>query len=108
MPFNKDDELGGLWERKTKTGNHMLTGKIKLPDGGELEIVAFWNDKKQEGERTPDWRVYKGQPQRGQDRAVNPGPARQPARYAGERTAERGQPAPTARADHELDDSIPF
>lgn len=106
MPFDKADQLGGLWERKTKTGNHMLAGSVKLPDGGELEIVAFWNDKKQEGERTPDWRIFKGQPRQGQGRGENPsGPARQSHQPPG---ASGGQPQRSERMDHELDNDMPF
>lgn len=56
MPTNKEDELGGLWEREGKNGRY-LTGKI----GGQ-DVVVFWNSKKQQGEKTPDWRVYKSKP----------------------------------------------
>jgi hypothetical protein len=56
MPFTKEDELGALWEREGKNGRY-LTGKIN-----GVEVVVFWNAKKQAGEKTPDWRVYKSQP----------------------------------------------
>jgi uncharacterized protein (DUF736 family) len=54
---NKEDEIGALWESTTKEGKVYLKGKI---DG--REVVLWRNEWKKEGERTPDWRVYKSQP----------------------------------------------
>lgn len=74
MP-SKEDEIGGLWESTTKDGKVYLKGKI---DG--REVVLFRNEWKKEGERTPDWRVYKSQPRDGQaaPQPATPPPTRQP------------------------------
>lgn len=53
MP-EKKDELGGLWEKTTKNGAIFLSGTI---DG--VRVVCWYNDRKQEGSREPNWRVYK-------------------------------------------------
>lgn len=56
MP-NKEDELGGLWLRTSAKGTKFMTGKIN-----GVDVVIFKNTMKQEGEKTPDYRVYKSQP----------------------------------------------
>lgn len=64
MGFNKDDEVGGLWERH-KDGRVFMTGSINGQD-----VVLFHNDFKKDGERTPDWRVYRSQPRAGGERGA--------------------------------------
>lgn len=73
MP-NKEDELGGLWEKQTRNGDTYLNGKI-----GDQAVVIFRNTYKQEGERTPDWRVYKSQPRPQDGQQAAPQPERRPA-----------------------------
>jgi len=58
MP-DKKDEIGGLWERTDKNGNPWFSGKFDKPHVGD--VVIFKNTFKKEGERTPDYRVYKKQ-----------------------------------------------
>lgn len=107
MP-DKQDEMGALWARRTKENKLFLTGVVKI-NGAEYPAVCFKNDRKVDGETTPDWRIYKGRPREGQERGGNaPGPARQPAGSSGGRAADRPQGSPAARRDHELDDDIPF
>jgi uncharacterized protein (DUF736 family) len=91
MP-SKDDEIGGLWESATKDGKVYLRGKI---DG--QDVVLFRNEWKKEGERTPDWRVYKSQPR---DQQATPQPTPQPAPRAAE--------LPAYAPEYAEDDSIPF
>ena len=64
MP-EKADELGALWDKTSGRGAQFMSGKLKLPDGQEYEVVVFRNSHKQEGERTPDWRIYKSAPREG-------------------------------------------
>lgn len=56
MP-DKTDEIGALWKRESKQGVTYLTGKINGQD-----VVIFRNQHKQDGEKTPDYRVYRSQP----------------------------------------------
>ena len=68
----KEDEIGALWESTTKDGKIYLKGKI---DG--QEVILFRNEWKKDGERTPDWRVYKSQP-RQTERQDEPRPTPEP------------------------------
>lgn len=56
----KEREIGAFWS-KTKQGSDekYLTGYIEV-DGTRYDLVCFRNNLKQEGENTPDLRVYKG------------------------------------------------
>jgi uncharacterized protein (DUF736 family) len=56
MP-EKQDEIGALWVKTSGKGLEFMSGKINGAD-----VVLFRNTHKQEGEKTPDWRVYKSQP----------------------------------------------
>ena len=90
----KEDELGGLWESATREGEVYLKGKI---DG--VDVVLFKNRWKKEGERTPDWRVYKSQPRTGEN---TPAPAATPPR-----AAQAAQQPPAYAPQHQEDD-MPF
>ena len=57
MAFAKEDELGALWIREGKSGK-FLSGKLK--DG--TEIVVFKNVHKKDGEKGPDYRIYRSTP----------------------------------------------
>lgn len=74
MP-NKEDEIGGLYDNTTRDGEVYMKGRMN----GE-KVVIFRNKWKKEGERTPDWRVYKSQPRDGQaiPQPATPQPTRQP------------------------------
>lgn len=48
--------IGGLWSRQSSYGE-FFTGKITV-NGVSHSFVVFKNDLKQEGEDTPDWRIY--------------------------------------------------
>lgn len=106
MP-SREDELGGLWIRNGSNGEFM-SGRI-----GEQEVVIFRNDRKQPGERTPDWRVYRSKPRDGGPASASsaPPPHRPPPRPSStRREAAMDAQAPTrdARYEDELNDSIPF
>lgn len=98
MAFDKSTELGGLWLKTSARGQEFMSGKLTLPDGTVQEVVLFRNDKKQPGERTPDWRVYRSEPREGQTYTV-------PAPQSGPHP-QRGGSGRSAPRD--LDDSIPF
>ena len=49
--------IGGLWTRKDRNGNKYLSGVIEINDQ-KHQIVVFHNTRKQEGEKTPDARIY--------------------------------------------------
>jgi hypothetical protein len=51
------EKLGALWVHESKNGNKYLSGKF-----GEIPIIIFKNSKKEEGEKTPDWIIYKSKP----------------------------------------------
>lgn len=46
-------DIGALWQKVSKNGKTYLSGTIN----GQ-RVVVFKNERKQEGERTPDWRIY--------------------------------------------------
>ncbi len=50
--------IGGIWERKTKKGDDMLSLMI-----GEIPYIAFRNKNKKEGQKNPDWQVFESRPQ---------------------------------------------
>ena len=55
----REDEIGALWIRESKKdGSKFLSGKMS--DG--TEIVMFKNSHKKEGEKGPDYRIYRSTP----------------------------------------------
>jgi hypothetical protein len=48
---------GGIWERKTKKGDDMLSLMI-----GEVPYIAFRNKRKEPGTKNPDWQVFESKP----------------------------------------------
>ena len=52
MDTEKKD-IGALWQKVSKQGKTYLSGTIN----GQ-RVVVFKNERKQDGERTPDWRIY--------------------------------------------------
>lgn len=46
-------DIGALWQKVSKNGKTYLSGTVN----GQ-RVVVFKNDRKQDGERTPDWRIY--------------------------------------------------
>jgi hypothetical protein len=57
MEKKKLEELGSLWKRESKAGNEFFTGRV-----GNFEVIVFPNNKKAEGSKQPDFRVYKSEP----------------------------------------------
>lgn len=50
---------GGLWEKVSKKTNAVyLFGKLQLKDGETVLFRAVKNEWKQEGENTPDYRIF--------------------------------------------------
>lgn len=82
MTINKDDEIGALWNRQSARGLDYMSGRLTI-DGQSYDVVAYWNSHKQDGERTPDLRLYKSQPRDGQQQpAQSPQPRRGPPQQA--------------------------
>jgi len=50
-------DIGGLWKQTSKNGMPYLSGTVN----GQ-RIVVFPNSKKQDGEKTPDYRIYEQTP----------------------------------------------
>jgi uncharacterized protein (DUF736 family) len=74
-------ELGALWKRTSKnSGQKYLAGHVKEVDEHGVEkrtkVVIFANRNKQDGERTPDYRIYesKDDPQKQEEKQANPAP----------------------------------
>jgi uncharacterized protein (DUF736 family) len=59
----QENELGALWKQQGRN-QKFLSGKIKI-DGVETDLIIFANDKKEEGSRAPDFRIYKSEPREG-------------------------------------------
>lgn len=57
MTSEKERSCGGLWVRKDRNGKTYLSGEIEI-NGEKTSIVVFKNERHQEGERTPQYRIY--------------------------------------------------
>lgn len=62
----RDDEMGALWLKTSKTGDKFLSGVINLPDGTEQKVLVFQNTRKKD-DRHPDYRIIKANPTPRQD-----------------------------------------
>jgi hypothetical protein len=58
MP-NKEDKLGALWAKSGGKGDY-FSGEIEI-GGVKTKVVVFANGFKQ-GDKHPDWIIYKSQP----------------------------------------------
>jgi len=58
---NKNQELGALWKKKSKTGMSFLSGYINDHDGQRIDVVMFANSNKS-NEKAPDYRLYVSKP----------------------------------------------
>lgn len=61
----KERELGALWSYEGKSGKY-LQGYVEI-EGKRHQVVCFKNVHKQEGEKTPDVRIYLDKKQNDQD-----------------------------------------
>ena len=61
---------GGIWERKTKRGDDMLSLMIN-----KVPYIAFRNKRKKPGEKNPDWEVFES---RSQEEKPKPAPEEVP------------------------------
>jgi uncharacterized protein (DUF736 family) len=59
--MDKANQLGALWLRKSKDGHTYFSGKLEK-GGKVVEIVVFANKYKEEGDKKPDWIIYKSEP----------------------------------------------
>ena len=97
---NKEDEIGALWASTTKDGKMYLRGKVNGQD-----VILWPNEWKKEGERTPDWRVYKSQPRDAQ--ATQPTNTQPTNTQPKPQATQEAVYAPTYKEDEESFD-IPF
>lgn len=59
---NNDQPIGALWIKKSKAGVEYLSGNLDFgPLFSRINIVAFRNDQKKEGQ--PDFRILLSKPQ---------------------------------------------
>lgn len=91
----KEDEMGGLWKNE-KSG---FRGTLTI-DGKTQRVIVLPNSFKQEGDKSPDFRVYK-------DNWV---PDPNYAKNGAEREKKSGKvtPAPNSYVDEEEIEDIPF
>ncbi len=57
----RQQSIGGLWLKEKKDGGKYMSGSIEVA-GQKVQIVIFRNTHKQEGEKTPDYRIYESKP----------------------------------------------
>lgn len=55
---SKEQEAGAFWLRKSKAGATYLSGYVLNEDKEKVQLVVFKNSFKQEGDPSPDYRVY--------------------------------------------------
>lgn len=48
--------IGGLWKKKTKAGNELLSGTIEI-DGKKTKI-SVWPNKFKNEDKHPDYRIF--------------------------------------------------
>lgn len=58
----REEELGALWEKKSKDGSVYLSGYVTDKSGERIQLVLFVNKYKKVGEQSPDWRIYESKP----------------------------------------------
>ncbi len=83
----KKQSIGALWSRNGQNGE-FLSGDVTI-NGQKTEIVVFQNTYKQEGEKTPDWRIYVSEPRANSNPAPKTvakgkAPAKKPSRPVAE------------------------
>jgi hypothetical protein len=58
------EAIGALWKKQSSKGV-FLSGTVTV-EGQNYQIIVFKNDYKKEGEKTPDYRIFKSEPRDGQ------------------------------------------
>jgi uncharacterized protein (DUF736 family) len=57
MEKQREKSIGGLWKKTSKAGKNYIWGKLEC-NGKTQEFVGFKNERKQPGEKTPDFRLF--------------------------------------------------
>jgi hypothetical protein len=73
MSDGKWKSAGGIWERKTRSKEDMLSIMI-----GDVPYIAFRNKRKKEGTKNPDWEVFKSDLLKKQEPKPEPEPTPNP------------------------------
>lgn len=81
----KERECGAIWAKESASGNKYSSGYVTV-NGEKVQIMIMRNTHKQEGENTPDARIYLSDIQ--------------------EKPAAKSNPAETVAVEEE--DGIPF
>lgn len=59
----EEKTIGALWIQKSqKNGKTFLSGNIKLEEGEKIKVIVFRNDRKEEGSKQPDYRIFRQKP----------------------------------------------
>ena len=58
--MGKENDIGALWLKESKSGNKFMGGVIEV-NGEKINIVVFKNNYK-EKENHPDYKILKSQP----------------------------------------------
>jgi len=102
----KNEEIGAIWLYKTDKLKY-YKGTVSV-NGEKVQIILFQNSYKKDGDKTPDWRIYKSVPRTPNDNTgqaamgenTNPSAAEPsaPKPPAGRQQDPRGQPKPPTEA----------
>ena len=52
-----EKSIGGLWLGESGNGKKYMKGEITL-HGSKIKIIVFKNDRKQPGEKYPDYHIF--------------------------------------------------
>jgi hypothetical protein len=92
MSEEKKKAIGGLWLNEGKNGKKYMSGSVN----GQ-KIIIFKNDFKQEGDKSPDYKIFESTPKEG----FTPATAQQVADILGRQTS-------MPLIDEDDSDQIPF
>jgi uncharacterized protein (DUF736 family) len=56
------ESIGALWSQKSQNGKMFLSGNIELEEGKIAKIIVFQNDRKEQGSKQPDYRIFLQKP----------------------------------------------
>lgn len=52
----KSNNVGAIWEKKTKAGDDMLSIKVEI-EGKTYNLTALQNSYKEDGDKRPNWNI---------------------------------------------------
>lgn len=97
-------KVGGLWLRKTKTGESFMAGEIEFVDDSKLSIMVFKNKYKKPDNKQPDYTIsVKTDEEEGQGQGSAPPDNRLRDPYTG-----GNYPPPPEPPPYDPNNDIPF